>query len=229
MFCPNCGSSLPDNAEFCGKCGTRISKTKPAVFPAGDQQRREGRSALRGKEKTSASDGLLIALLALSVMLAASEGILFSALRNLRTAARRFPGSLFASPVLLTACLLLVAIWTAAALMSNRGAQRFTVRICGLAAVIGGVLCVLEGLLLPVLAPVIPAVWDSRMKTALPALSEVLQPVGLALCVLGLLLLALCSVWRRIRQRDGGRASRADDGKRVTASESAERRGEDEE
>ena len=26
MFCPNCGTPVADTANFCSKCGTRISK-----------------------------------------------------------------------------------------------------------------------------------------------------------------------------------------------------------
>lgn len=31
MFCKNCGTQLPDNVKFCGKCGATVSQ--PAVFP----------------------------------------------------------------------------------------------------------------------------------------------------------------------------------------------------
>lgn len=30
MFCPNCGKQLPDDAKFCGGCGTRMEAPKPA-------------------------------------------------------------------------------------------------------------------------------------------------------------------------------------------------------
>lgn len=29
MFCPNCGSPVPDNASFCGKCGNRLNEEQP--------------------------------------------------------------------------------------------------------------------------------------------------------------------------------------------------------
>jgi hypothetical protein len=32
MFCPNCGTQLPDEAAFCGNCGTRINN-QPAPQP----------------------------------------------------------------------------------------------------------------------------------------------------------------------------------------------------
>lgn len=32
MFCPNCGTNLPDNARFCGQCGTTLD-TEPAPQP----------------------------------------------------------------------------------------------------------------------------------------------------------------------------------------------------
>ena len=44
MFCPKCGTQLPDNAGFCMKCGTRIgaaapsqttAKSQPVIAPAG--------------------------------------------------------------------------------------------------------------------------------------------------------------------------------------------------
>jgi uncharacterized membrane protein YvbJ len=28
-YCPNCGAQLPDNANFCGSCGTRIGASQP--------------------------------------------------------------------------------------------------------------------------------------------------------------------------------------------------------
>ncbi len=28
MFCPNCGTNLPDNAEFCSNCGTNLNNYK---------------------------------------------------------------------------------------------------------------------------------------------------------------------------------------------------------
>lgn len=33
MFCKNCGNQLPDDAVFCGHCGTRV-ESEPAVQPA---------------------------------------------------------------------------------------------------------------------------------------------------------------------------------------------------
>lgn len=33
MFCPNCGSKLPDDARFCGSCGTRLKADQPAPNP----------------------------------------------------------------------------------------------------------------------------------------------------------------------------------------------------
>lgn len=29
MFCPNCGSNLPDNSTFCGNCGAALKATQP--------------------------------------------------------------------------------------------------------------------------------------------------------------------------------------------------------
>lgn len=31
MFCPNCGTQLPDNARFCSKCGSQVSGTQNRV------------------------------------------------------------------------------------------------------------------------------------------------------------------------------------------------------
>ena len=28
-YCPNCGAQLPDNANFCGSCGTRLGASQP--------------------------------------------------------------------------------------------------------------------------------------------------------------------------------------------------------
>ena len=33
MFCPNCGSKLPDDARFCGSCGTRLQADQPSPKP----------------------------------------------------------------------------------------------------------------------------------------------------------------------------------------------------
>lgn len=33
MFCPNCGSKLPDDARFCGSCGTRLQADQPPPKP----------------------------------------------------------------------------------------------------------------------------------------------------------------------------------------------------
>lgn len=32
MFCPNCGTDLPENASFCPECGNRVTITKEQVF-----------------------------------------------------------------------------------------------------------------------------------------------------------------------------------------------------
>ena len=37
MFCPNCGTQLPDEAAFCGSCGTRLN-VQPAPQPAPQPQ-----------------------------------------------------------------------------------------------------------------------------------------------------------------------------------------------
>lgn len=39
MFCPNCGTQLPDDAKFCGSCGTNLASMgagAPSVVPAAD-------------------------------------------------------------------------------------------------------------------------------------------------------------------------------------------------
>lgn len=28
-YCPNCGAQIPDNANFCGSCGTRLGASQP--------------------------------------------------------------------------------------------------------------------------------------------------------------------------------------------------------
>lgn len=33
-YCPNCGAQLPDNANFCGSCGTRINAAPQASEPS---------------------------------------------------------------------------------------------------------------------------------------------------------------------------------------------------
>jgi hypothetical protein len=37
LFCPKCGTQLPDSAGFCMKCGTRISGTAPSQTPSSNQ------------------------------------------------------------------------------------------------------------------------------------------------------------------------------------------------
>lgn len=34
MFCPNCGTKMPDGAAFCGACGTRMNQASKPVQPA---------------------------------------------------------------------------------------------------------------------------------------------------------------------------------------------------
>lgn len=31
MFCPNCGSQIPDGSAFCGECGAAVVQSKPEV------------------------------------------------------------------------------------------------------------------------------------------------------------------------------------------------------
>ena len=39
MFCPNCGSQLPDEAAFCGNCGTRLNpQPQPEADPVAPAQ-----------------------------------------------------------------------------------------------------------------------------------------------------------------------------------------------
>ena len=58
MFCPNCGIQLPDDARFCGSCGTRIAAlpvgggAEKSVSPAAPVQ---GRSPAQPGEKAAAS------------------------------------------------------------------------------------------------------------------------------------------------------------------------------
>ena len=33
MFCPKCGNSLPDDAAFCGACGTQLASAPPVQKP----------------------------------------------------------------------------------------------------------------------------------------------------------------------------------------------------
>lgn len=38
MFCPKCGTQLPDTADFCMKCGTKIAPSAPAQTPSQSQR-----------------------------------------------------------------------------------------------------------------------------------------------------------------------------------------------
>ena len=39
MFCPNCGSKLPDDARFCGSCGTRLQADQPPPKPQKEKKK----------------------------------------------------------------------------------------------------------------------------------------------------------------------------------------------
>lgn len=56
MFCPNCGTQLPDDARFCGSCGTRITAAHVdgAGEKSGSATPAQGRSPARRAEKTAA-------------------------------------------------------------------------------------------------------------------------------------------------------------------------------
>ncbi|MBQ7906590.1 MAG: zinc ribbon domain-containing protein [Clostridia bacterium] len=38
MYCPNCGQQLPDDALFCGNCGTKVSTSQPQETPNTEAQ-----------------------------------------------------------------------------------------------------------------------------------------------------------------------------------------------
>ena len=39
-YCPNCGAQLPDNANFCGSCGTRINSAPQQQFQEQPQKQK---------------------------------------------------------------------------------------------------------------------------------------------------------------------------------------------
>ena len=45
MFCPNCGSKLPDDARFCGSCGTRLQADQPPPKPQ-KEKKKNGKKVL---------------------------------------------------------------------------------------------------------------------------------------------------------------------------------------
>lgn len=41
MFCPKCGTQLPDGAEFCSSCGSDLRKKSAEAFPKNKQSKKE--------------------------------------------------------------------------------------------------------------------------------------------------------------------------------------------
>lgn len=57
MFCPNCGSTIADDASFCGICGARIEH--PAAAPRRDERPRPGSPVPPRRTPSASSDALL--------------------------------------------------------------------------------------------------------------------------------------------------------------------------
>lgn len=64
MFCKNCGTKMPDDFEFCGKCGHPANEEPKSTNPTA--------AAKKPKKRT----GLIVAVVILSVLLAISTAIL---------------------------------------------------------------------------------------------------------------------------------------------------------
>lgn len=51
MFCKNCSNQLPDNAAFCSKCGTKVTKGETVGQEKAPDLGRRKRTGIAGKEK----------------------------------------------------------------------------------------------------------------------------------------------------------------------------------
>lgn len=57
MFCPNCGSTIADDASFCGICGARIERA--AAAPRRDERPRQGSPVPPRRTPAAGADALL--------------------------------------------------------------------------------------------------------------------------------------------------------------------------
>lgn len=92
MYCPTCNTILPDDAKFCGKCGTIISEARsaqpaPAAMPAAAPEYRAADPSLSAPPKFSPKSlvsmilgiaGVVLLNIAAIVMLSALSGNIYN-------------------------------------------------------------------------------------------------------------------------------------------------------
>ena len=92
MFCPNCGTQMPDTAGFCRNCGTKMEKAaamaihapKTSFAPAAPVKKREFlRRYANGKTKTAAVFAVITMLLSIAVLMLSACSCLNTDLREI--------------------------------------------------------------------------------------------------------------------------------------------------
>lgn len=87
MFCPKCGSNLPDQAKFCTSCGATLTpKTAPGPMPSSDASNRiphqmpVGKTAFKSSGAGAAIGGQSLSAMTLAGIILAAIALIFALL-----------------------------------------------------------------------------------------------------------------------------------------------------